>query len=134
MVKPNIVAAGKMFPHAHTRPEFAEGVIGALRDVADDSMTELAVGERCGITIPTRTAFAQSGFSAAHARGFWPPPGKHRRGAKNPYFDPSQMVAFNRGYLGWRARVAFNRLMGKRYQKPGVYEERGDAAPVVTRA
>src|SRR5258708_4990054 len=53
LVKPNLVAAGELFPHAHTRPEFAEGVLWALKDVADTSMTELAIGERCGITIPT---------------------------------------------------------------------------------
>jgi uncharacterized protein (DUF362 family) len=62
LVKPNLVAAGKLFPHAHTRPEFAEGVLRALGDAGGDAITELAVGERCGITIPTRAAFAQSGF------------------------------------------------------------------------
>lgn len=64
LVKPNLVAAGDLFPHAHTRPEFGEGVLRALRDRADGSLTELAVGERCGITIPTRLAFAESGFDA----------------------------------------------------------------------
>lgn len=62
LVKPNIVCAGDMFPHAHTRPEFAEGVLRALDDVGGSSMTELAVGERCGITVPTRMVFAESGF------------------------------------------------------------------------
>ncbi len=64
LVKPNLVAAGEMFPHAHTRPEFGEGVLRALQDVDDGAMTELTVGERCGITIPTRMAFAESGFDA----------------------------------------------------------------------
>ncbi len=64
LVKPNLVSAGELFPHAHTRPEFAEGVLWALKDVAGSEMTELAVGERCGITIPTRLAFAESGFDA----------------------------------------------------------------------
>ena len=64
LVKPNLVAAGKLFPHAHTRPEFAEGVLRALQDVGGDGIDELAVGERCGITIPTRAAFDQSGFDA----------------------------------------------------------------------
>src|SRR5690348_3523887 len=58
LMKPNLVAAGPLFPHAHTRPEFGEGVLRALQDVGGDAMTELAVGERCGITIPTRAAFA----------------------------------------------------------------------------
>jgi uncharacterized protein (DUF362 family) len=64
LVKPNLVAAGKLFPHAHTRPEFGEGVLRALQDAAagGKGMTELAVGERCGITIPSRVAFRDSGF------------------------------------------------------------------------
>src|SRR5262245_10474927 len=57
LVKPNLVAAGKMFPHAHTRPEFGEGLLWAVKDVGGDRMTELAAGERCGITLPTRLAF-----------------------------------------------------------------------------
>jgi uncharacterized protein (DUF362 family) len=68
LVKPNLVAAGDQFPHAYTRPEFGEGVLRALKDVGGDQMTELAVGERCGITIPTRLAFAQSGWDDALAR------------------------------------------------------------------
>lgn len=62
LVKPNVVASGKHFPHAHTRVEFMEGVLRALRDRAAPSMTELAVGERCGITIPTQFAFQGAGF------------------------------------------------------------------------
>ena len=62
LVKPNLVAAGPLFPHAYTRPEFVEGVLRALRDVGGASMTELAVGERCGITVPTRVAFARVGL------------------------------------------------------------------------
>ncbi|MCC6749478.1 MAG: DUF362 domain-containing protein [Deltaproteobacteria bacterium] len=62
LVKPNLVAAGKHFPHAHTRAEVVEGVLRALQDVNDGKMEELAVGERCGITIPTRMAFAESGM------------------------------------------------------------------------
>src|SRR5438034_9977222 len=62
LVKPNLVAAGPLFPHAHTRVEFMEGVLAALRDRAE-GMTELAVGERCGITVPTRMAFDESAFT-----------------------------------------------------------------------
>ncbi len=62
LVKPNLVAAGELFPHAYTRPEFGEGVLRALRDVGGASMTELAAGERCGITVPTRVAFRESGW------------------------------------------------------------------------
>jgi uncharacterized protein (DUF362 family) len=69
LIKPNIVAAGPMFPHAYTRPELAEGVIMALkaRD-RDGRMSELAIGERCGITVPSRAAFDQSGYDALLAR------------------------------------------------------------------
>ncbi len=57
LVKPNVVASGPHFPHAYTRPEFIEGVLRALRDRADGPLEELAIGERCGITIPTRFAY-----------------------------------------------------------------------------
>ncbi|MFI5300887.1 MAG: DUF362 domain-containing protein [Polyangiales bacterium] len=62
LVKPNVVSSGPMFQHAFTRPEVVEGVCLALRDRAETApgghgMSELAVGERCGITIPTRYAF-----------------------------------------------------------------------------
>ena len=68
LVKPNLVAAGEMFPYAYTRPECGEAMLGALRDVGGDRMTELAVGERCGITVPTRIAFQESGWEAMVAR------------------------------------------------------------------
>ena len=55
LVKPNLVASGRSFPHAYTRPEFVEGVLRrAAGSRTTARMTELAVGERCGITIPTR--------------------------------------------------------------------------------
>ena len=70
LVKPNIVAAGPLFPHAYTRPEFAQGMLLALQARADElaaagdgpPLTELAIGERCGITVPSRVAFAESGY------------------------------------------------------------------------
>ncbi len=61
LVKPNVVASGDLFPHAYTRPEFVEGVLHALKD-RDDGMTELAVGERCGITVPTRYSFKGANY------------------------------------------------------------------------
>src|SRR5687767_13889139 len=57
LVKPNIVASGPLFKHAHTRVEFAEGVLMALKDRDDGRVQELAIGERCGITVPSRVAF-----------------------------------------------------------------------------
>ncbi|RLC70061.1 MAG: DUF362 domain-containing protein, partial [Chloroflexi bacterium] len=62
LVKPNLVVSGDMFPHAYTRAEFIEGVLLALRDRDDGEMTELAVGERCGITVPTRQVFREAGY------------------------------------------------------------------------
>jgi uncharacterized protein (DUF362 family) len=61
LLKPNVVASGPLFENAYTRPEFVEGVIHALRDRAGE-ITELAVGERCGITVPTRFSFEGAGY------------------------------------------------------------------------
>ncbi len=57
LMKPNLVASGPLFQHAHTRVEFAEGVMRALQDRDDGRVTEMAIGERCGITVPSRAAF-----------------------------------------------------------------------------
>jgi uncharacterized protein (DUF362 family) len=57
LIKPNVVASGPTFKDAYTRPEFVEGVVRALGDRDDGRVKEIAVGERCGITIPTRTAY-----------------------------------------------------------------------------
>ena len=62
LVKPNCVASGEMFPHAYTRPEFLEGVLRALKSRSDHHVEELAVGERCGITVPTRYSFKEAGY------------------------------------------------------------------------
>ncbi len=68
LVKPNLVAAGPQFCHAHTRPEVAEGVLRALREAGGDEIEELAVGERCGITLPTRYVYKLSGFNKMLAK------------------------------------------------------------------
>ncbi len=83
LVKPNLVAAGELFPHAYTRPEFGEGVLRALRDVGGDQMTELAVGEHCGITVPTRFTFRDSG---------WDDMLKKLSGVKRYCFEEEQQV------------------------------------------
>ena len=58
-LKPNCVTAhSELFPHAFTRPEFLEGVIMAVKAKGAD-IRELAVAERCGITLPTRWAFKE---------------------------------------------------------------------------
>lgn len=82
LVKPNIVAAGSLFPHAYTRPEFVEGVLFALRDRDRGELIELAVGERCGITIPTRTVFRESGYLEM----------VRRLGVEYYYFEEEQQV------------------------------------------
>jgi uncharacterized protein (DUF362 family) len=61
LVKPNVVSSGPLFEHAHTKPQVVEGVLLALKDRAE-KLEELAVGERCGITIPTRYAFSGAGY------------------------------------------------------------------------
>ena len=63
LIKPNVVASGDHFPHAYTRPEFIEGVGLALKERADQgTVKEWAIGERCGITIPTRFAYKGAGY------------------------------------------------------------------------
>lgn len=61
LVKPNCVAAGEKFPHAYTRPEFLEGVLRAVKSRAVPD-TDVSLGERCGITVPTRYAYREAGY------------------------------------------------------------------------
>ncbi len=82
LIKPNVVSSGPMFPHAYTRPEFIEGVVLALRDRDEGKMTELAVGERCGITLPTRLAFDGAGYY----------PMFKRTGVKHYHFEEEPQV------------------------------------------
>jgi uncharacterized protein (DUF362 family) len=82
LVKPNCVIAHDLFfPHAYTRAEMLDGLLGALR-ARGDAITELAVGERCGITIPTRFAFAQAHYGKVLRR--------HR--VKAHFFDEQRQV------------------------------------------
>ncbi len=82
LLKPNVVSAGDAFQHAYTRAEFVEGVLRALQDRNDGAVTELAVGERCGITIPTRRAFEGAGYN----------PMLDRVGAKRYCFEEEPQV------------------------------------------
>lgn len=82
LVKPNVVSSGPMFKDAYTRPEFIEGVVQALRDRSDSRLEELAVGERCGITLPTRVAFEGAGYY----------PMFRRTGVKHYHFDEVPQV------------------------------------------
>jgi uncharacterized protein (DUF362 family) len=62
MVKPNVVIAHKRYmPNAFTRPEFVDGILSAVKARGRD-VTELAVGEKCGITMPNRFCLSQAGY------------------------------------------------------------------------
>jgi len=91
IVKPNaVIAHPDLFPHAFTRAEFLDGVIGAL-ELADAGETvSIAVGERCGITIPTRFAFANAGY----------PPVLERRAARACYFEEEPQVRVDLDHEG----------------------------------
>ena len=62
LLKPNVVIAHpEVFPHAFTRREFLDGVISATKSRAE-RVEEIALGERSGITIPTRYNFKMAGY------------------------------------------------------------------------
>ena len=90
LLKPNLVSSGELFEHAYTRAEFTEGVLLALRDEAEGKMTELAVGERSGITMPTRLIFKGAGYDKM----------VKRLGVKHYYFDEEQQVEFKLKHEG----------------------------------
>lgn len=82
LLKPNVAMAHpQIFPHAYTRKEFLDGVIAAVRDKAA-KIEELAVGERSGLTIPTRWTFANAGYHEVLR--------KHK--ARAYYFDEVRQV------------------------------------------
>jgi len=82
MVKPNcVIAHPEFFPHAFTRAEFLEGLLAALQS-RGEAMTDLSVGERCGITIPTRYNYASAGYL----------PVLKRRHVRAVYFDEVRQV------------------------------------------
>jgi len=63
LLKPNVVIAHpEVFPHAFTRKEFLDGVISATLSKAEN-VKEIVVGERSGITLPTRWAFKNAGYT-----------------------------------------------------------------------
>ena len=84
LLKPNAVLAHpEVFPHAFTRPEFIDGVISATKERAEDAK-EIAIGERSGITIPTRFNFKMAGYNKVIK--------KHK--IKAHYFDETKQVPF----------------------------------------
>ncbi|MEO7329072.1 MAG: DUF362 domain-containing protein [Minicystis sp.] len=82
LIKPNVVASGPSFKDAYTRPEFLEGVILGLQDRADGKVTEMAVGERSGITMPTRVTYEGAGYY----------PMFKRTGVKHYHFEEEPQV------------------------------------------
>ena len=82
MLKPNVVIAHKkFFPHAFTRGEFLDGVLSGIK-YHSQKISELSVGERTGLTIPTRYGFRQAGYL--------PVIKKHK--AKTYYFDEEKHI------------------------------------------
>ena len=88
MLKPNAVIAKKgLFPHAFTRGEFLDGALQATISNAETD-SRISVGERSGITVPTRFCFKHAGYSEVIK--------KHD--VKTYYFDehPHQKVKLTR--------------------------------------
>lgn len=82
LVKPNVVIAHQQaFAHANTRQEFLDGLLTAVRQ-RGEQISDLSVGERCGITIPTRYAFAMARYPHVLR--------KHR--VRADYFDEGAQV------------------------------------------
>lgn len=97
LVKPNCVASGQNFPNAYTRPEFLEGVLKALKDRAMPNLTEIALGERCGITVPTRYSFKEAHYYEMAERV---------GGVKTYHFDETSQVEIPLYHAG-RLRDSF---------------------------
>lgn len=84
LLKPNVVMAQpEIFPHAFTRKEFLDGVLTAVKSLSNGAK-EIAVGERSGITVPTRYNFKNAGYPEVLK--------KHK--VKACYFDESKQVPF----------------------------------------
>lgn len=82
LLKPNVVLAHpQFFPNAYTRGEFLDGVAAAVKARAE-SVEEIAVGERSGITVPTRYNFENAGY-----RGVI-----EKHGLRTYFFDESKHV------------------------------------------
>ncbi len=82
LLKPNVVIAHPdLFPHAFTRKEFLDGAIWASKE-RSEGLKEIAVGERCGITLPTRWVFQNAGYPEILK--------KHK--IKAYYFDEAKQV------------------------------------------
>ncbi len=82
LLKPNVVIAHpEIFPHAFTRKEFLDGAIEATKKKAEN-VKEISVGERSGITLPTRYNFKNAGYPEVIK--------KHK--IKTYYFDETRNI------------------------------------------
>ena len=82
LLKPNVVMAHpEVFPLAFTRKEFLDGVLSATK-AKGENIREVAVGERSGLTIPTRYTFKNAGYNEVIK--------KHK--VKAYYFDEAKQV------------------------------------------
>ncbi len=82
LLKPNaVIAHPEIFPYAFTHSAFLDGAVGATIREAEH-VQEIAVGERSGITLPTRWAFKNAGYRAVLKR--------HKVRAR--YFDEERQV------------------------------------------
>lgn len=61
-IKPNVVMAHpKVTPSAYTRPEFLDGLLIALKEVARPG-ARFTVAEKCGAAVPTARMFRRAGY------------------------------------------------------------------------
>ncbi len=82
LLKPNtVIAHPEIFPYAFTRKELLDGALDATKKTSEN-VKEISVGERCGITIPTRFCFKHAGYPEVIK--------KHK--AKTYYFDEEKSV------------------------------------------
>ena len=82
LLKPNcVIADPELFPHAFTRKEFLEGTILAVKENGG-AIKELSVGERSGITVPTRFCFSRAGYIEI----------LKKHGVKTYYLDEAKQV------------------------------------------
>ena len=83
LLKPNCVFAHPTYvPDAFTRAEFIDGVMAAVRSNGRD-LNDLILGEKSGITLPTRWNFANAGY----------PPVCEKHRAKISYFEEARRAA-----------------------------------------
>ncbi len=61
-IKPNVVMAHhKIAPSAYTRPEFLDGVLGAITHI-NGKAKRITIAEKCGAGLPTTRMFRRAGY------------------------------------------------------------------------